>query len=186
MLAFTGVVHAHDIYNVDPLVAKYARVVDAALSRSGGSIELPASDGIAGRLDYPSNDACPGASVHVAALGPAGVRRSNLDTVFVRGWKPIYLLTVSINRGKCDRDRITFKGFPKLHVHDSPAAKTMIYYMDLAVESGNNTHIPVGPPDERDASDVVFSFSTLPPWAANASGVSIPTAPTYRLIIGRQ
>lgn len=186
VLAAAPCVSATDIYNTDPAITKNMRNVDALLAPSGGSIELPASDGVSARLSYPANDACPGSKIHISALGPAGVERASFDTVFFHGWKPFYVLTITFDAGNCARDRVAFHGFPQLEVRNPLAKKRAIYYMDFVIESGNDTHIPVGPPDEQDTRDIRFSFASLPLWARSASGASMPTGPIYRMIIGRQ
>lgn len=185
-----GQVSANDIYYVDPIVARNLRVVDAPLLRKGGRVDIPASDGVSAELSYPTNDACAGSTMHIAGLGPAGIDHYDMDSVSVyrrgeAGWAPFYLLTIML-REPCAHQTLRFSGFPRLSLSIPNAHTGTVYYMDVNVESGNSTHIPVGPPDERDSKNVVFDFAMLPSWAHDDGYLNVPLAPTIRLIVARQ
>ena len=180
---------ASDCYYVDPIVSANIRIVDKIISQDGATLEVPTSDGIAAELTYPANDACSGTTLHASGLGPAAVKRvqfsHSIYSADVPGWIPFYSLRIALT-SSCGQEWITFRGFPKLRLR-IPGAKTgTVYYMDLAIENGNDTHIPLGPPDERDATNISFDFSELPFWAKSEQQLRIPSGVAYYLIAVRQ
>ncbi len=180
---------ADDIYTIDPILAKISRSAQAPLTPAGGRLDIPASDGVAAQLWYPSNDACAGSTIRADAVGPAGLARMTyLDTVYhagKTGWQPFYVLTIAVNDA-CTNKWLTFAGFPHITLNIPSARPGTIYYADVAVESGNSTHIPLGPPDERDSKHVDFDLNMLPMWAQRDGDVSVPTGYTIRVIVARQ
>ncbi len=165
------------------------RTVDAPLSAQGGYVDVPASDGVAAEILYPSNDACVGSTVHISGLGPAGVNHLNfLDSIFQRGqldWQPFYLLKITLKE-PCSNRWLIFTGFPHLVLRSPNARAGTMYYADLALQVGNSTHIPLGPPGERDSKHVDFDFGMLPLWAQRGRYLGVPLGPMIQLVIARQ
>lgn len=137
-------------------------------------------------MKYPKNDACAGTKLTLWGLGPAGIPHlQHLDTVFVTGSKPFYVLLPVISSG-CSAGWVTFSGQPQLYVDAPSAGPGTIYYMDVTLTLANTMHIPVGPFDERDPTHVRFDFRFLPFWAQEDGRVRIPLGPIIRIILGRQ
>jgi hypothetical protein len=178
---------SNSIYPVDPVVTALTRTVVVAISRGGGSFDVPASDGVAAHVTYPPNDACSGAAMRFAGLGPAAVARASVPSVWAKGdpgWKMFYEGIVSIEN--CAND-VRFTGFPTVRFDIPKAAKGTVYYADLAVEAGNDVHIPLGPPSEEDPTRVTFDFSTLPLFMhTSEGGVAFPQGNILRLVVARQ
>jgi hypothetical protein len=177
---------ATSVYSTDPLVEQNRRSADVALSPAGGRVDLPASGGVTAHLTYPANDAQPGTILHVSGLGPApGVIVWGRETLWNSGWKPFYVLTVTISSG-APVEWITLSGYPRLVLDIPDAAPSAHYYMDLVLSLGNDTHIPIGPPSYRDPREVMYDLSRLPYWARGGAALRIPPVGAFRLIAVRQ
>jgi len=175
---------AESIY--DPSIAARYRTATTDLDPAGGEISLPPNDGISVRLTYPKNDACTGTKLTISGLGPTGIPHLMFfDTTFTSGWKPFYVLLTTVSSG-CASNWLTFFGEPQLYVDISEAGSATHYYMDLALELGSTTHVPLGPPDQRDPTHIRFDFGSLPYWARENGYVRVPITATMRMILGRQ
>jgi hypothetical protein len=179
-----------DRYILDPVVTANLRVVDAPLSTTGGTIDVPASDGVSAVLSYGANDACSGSTIHIGGLGPIGIDHLMIwHSIYPRdgtGWQPFYEMTLSISQTCGSKEFLTFNGFPKLRLIIPNAKAGTTYYSDMALEAGNDAHIPLGPPEESNAKDIVFDFKYLPEWAKNGQQLRVPIEPIYRFTAVRQ
>ena len=179
-----------DRYIPDPVIAANLRVVNAPISTTGGTIDVPASDGVSAELSYGANDACSGATIQISGLGPIGIDHLMIwNSVYPRdssGWQPFYVMTLSISQACGSQDRLTFNGFPRIRLIIPNAKAGTMYFSDIALEVGNDAHIPLGPPEESNPKDIVFDFKWLPEWAKSGQQLRVPVVPIYRFIAVRQ
>ena len=179
-----------DRYILDPVVAANLRVVDAPISVAGGTIDVPASDGVSAQLSYGANDACSGSTIHIGGLGPIGIDHLMLwHSIYPRdstGWQPFYEMTLSISETCSSKEYLTFNSFPKIRLVIPNAKARTTYYSDMALEAGSESHIPLGPPEESNPKDIVFDFKYLPEWTKNGQQLRIPIRLIYRFTAVRQ
>lgn len=189
LLSMNAAKASADIYIIDPVVAANVRDVTAPLLATGGTIDVPDSDGVRAELSYGANDACSGSTIYVSGLGPVGIDHLMFwRSIYPRdssGWKPFYEMTLRISQN-CSNEYLTFESLPKIRLIIPNAKTGTTYYSDLVLESGDDAHIPVGPPDESNAKDVVFDFKCLPEWTKNGQQLRVPVGLIYRFTAVRQ
>lgn len=179
-----------DRYILDPVVQANLRSVSTPISATGGTVDIPASDGVRAQVSYGPNDACSGATVEIGGLGPVGIDHLVIwHSIYPRdsaGWKPFYEMTLSIGAPCGTMKCITFDSPPKIRLIIPNAKAGTSYYSDLVLDVGNDTHIPLGPSKESNAKDVVFDFNDLPAWAKHDQRLSVPVSVVYRFTAVRQ